>query len=70
MSNDTRIAQLGQESLNLGKEWGKYWKVFDDKYMFVNKQFHPVKEKVENLCATQKITKSMKARNKMLGKKS
>jgi hypothetical protein len=22
------------KSLNLAKEWGKYWKVFDDKYVF------------------------------------
>ncbi len=32
---------MTQKSLNLANESGKYWKVFDDKYMFSDVQFYP-----------------------------
>jgi hypothetical protein len=30
---------MTQKSLNLAKEPGEYWKVFDDKYVFNDRQF-------------------------------
>jgi hypothetical protein len=32
---------MTQKLLNLVNEWGKYWKVFDDRYMFSDEQFYP-----------------------------
>jgi hypothetical protein len=32
---------MTQKSLNLAKGLGKYWKMFDDKYMFGDGQFYP-----------------------------
>jgi len=36
------------KSLNLAKESGKYWKVFDDKYVFSDEWYYPS----ENRCWT------------------
>jgi hypothetical protein len=34
---------MTQKSFNLVNEWGKYWKVFDDRYMFGDERFYPCK---------------------------
>jgi hypothetical protein len=34
---------MTQKSLNLVNEWGKYWKVFDDRYMFGDERLYPCK---------------------------
>ncbi len=33
---------MTQKSLNLDKELEKYWKVFDDEYVFDDVQFYPI----------------------------
>jgi hypothetical protein len=34
------VRPMAQKSLNFIKEWGKYWKVFDNIYVFDDKQFY------------------------------
>jgi hypothetical protein len=41
---------MTQKSLNLAKGLGKYWKVFDDEYVFGDGQFYPIMGKTIVRC--------------------
>jgi hypothetical protein len=51
---------MTQNSLNLIKELGKYWKMVDDRYVFGDGWFYPItrkkiKKKTARLCKTMKF---------------
>jgi hypothetical protein len=35
------VCPMTKKWLNLANEWGKYWNVFNDKYMFYDGRFYP-----------------------------